>query len=691
MNDKIAEADKELKRQIDKRTEASKLQQQLQTSVDKHRAEVEEYRANVAELEKSITVEEKEYKELNERKLALQAEFKNATQGLRDTQSSLASLETSYERSKKELKRRMNFADAEKAKIPEVENDVIDATHGLRTLQREYEHIQSHRTKLRKDVDILVHKVLVQESGETKLAKKLQDTLDVEASLEQEKTNWNKEEQLAQKQISALKAQRDLRNRELSRTQQRIKSTDEELLVKKLQLTDLTKQANETIAKLQNYSKLYESVKNERNSYVNAIQASSQALAEMKERVKILQNEVEILQNESIAKDKALSKERLAHADASVQRDALRFETNKAHATYKDKQRDVEQQIVRIDRLNSVISNLEKAMLQLKKQYEKAVEDRNHTGIQLIDRNDELCILYEKSNVHEDTMRKGNESLAALDVKIRELQVRERDLERELDVVREKFPKMPQVAEKVLRLQKQLASERKFTEKLSVELENPSHHKNWQPLEGYDADSDRLSEQVTALEERLNEKREKLLERELVLEELNSLSENLNEKAMEGKQTTNERVDQVHSLQSRLQNVTKKMMSLVSELSMYQATSMKLEEQKAERQKEVEEAENRLQRGEVPSEETVYALRRKERYQQIQRERKEKLKEEERQKQMPVQVTRTTAEQRPNAYVPEGEAIAVPKPYGANAPFKPQKTGSTMRNIRKPKPKEIEL
>ena len=37
-------------------------------------------------------------------------------------------------------------------------------------------------------------------------------------------------------------------------------------------------------------------VKNERNGYVNAIQASSQALAEMKERIKILHNQVEILQ-----------------------------------------------------------------------------------------------------------------------------------------------------------------------------------------------------------------------------------------------------------------------------------------------------------------------------------------------------------------------------------------------------------
>jgi uncharacterized small protein (DUF1192 family) len=37
------------------------------------------------------------------------------------------------------------------------------------------------------------------------------------------------------------------------------------------------------------------------------IQDSSQDLAEMKERIKILQNEVEILRNESSEKDRALT------------------------------------------------------------------------------------------------------------------------------------------------------------------------------------------------------------------------------------------------------------------------------------------------------------------------------------------------------------------------------------------------
>ena len=112
----------------------------------------------------------------------------------------------------------------------------------------------------------------------------------------------------------------------------------------------------------------------------------------------------------SVAKDKARDKERLAHQTAYVERDTARLELNRKLATHRSKQSQVKHQIDEIDKLNSIINNMEREMLSLKKKYEVAVERRNFAGIQLIDRNDELCILYEKSNVHELTMSKGNVS-----------------------------------------------------------------------------------------------------------------------------------------------------------------------------------------------------------------------------------------------------------------------------------------
>ena len=64
----------------------------------------------------------------------------------------------------------------------------------------------------------------------------------------------------------------------------------------------------------------------------------------------------------------------------------------------------VEQQIIEIERQNGAINALEREMLRLKTMYETAVEQRNLAGVQLIDRNDELCVLYEKSNIQETTL-----------------------------------------------------------------------------------------------------------------------------------------------------------------------------------------------------------------------------------------------------------------------------------------------
>ncbi|RYG53249.1 hypothetical protein EON66_08800 [archaeon] len=112
----------------------------------------------------------------------------------------------------------------------------------------------------------------------------------------------------------------------------------------------------------------------------------------------------------------------------------MRSEANKGALLYREKQSGVEGQIMAIDKLNSIINSLEREMLTLKKQYEAAVETRNYTGIQLIDRNDELCILYEKSNIHEKTLADGERALRVVMEEIKSLKITIQELERQLHV-----------------------------------------------------------------------------------------------------------------------------------------------------------------------------------------------------------------------------------------------------------------
>ncbi|KAF7648525.1 hypothetical protein LDENG_00155230, partial [Lucifuga dentata] len=44
----------------------------------------------------------------------------------------------------------------------------------------------------------------------------------------------------------------------------------------------------------------------------------------------------------------------------------------------------------------------------------------------------------------------------------------------------------------------------------------------------------------------------------------------------------------------------------------------------------------------------------------------------------------TTAEARPNSYIPQDDLLPLPKPYGALTPFKPSRPAANMRHIQKP-------
>lgn len=158
-------------------------------------------------------------------------------------------------------------------------------------------------------------------------------------------------------------------------------------------------------------------------------------------------------------------------------------------------------------------------------------------------------------------------------------------------------------AERILELQKQLVQARRVTEKLCASLEAPGSKDRWVELGGEDPDLESLSARVSGLEMRVGSAREELLERELVLEEISGLAARLKASAAAAAATAAPAggagaatakpgsataaltapeppalaaAKQATELQSKIKELNRKMMAVVSELSMYQATAIKL-------------------------------------------------------------------------------------------------------------------
>ena len=690
LQEKIAQCDVEIGHQNAKRKEVDDVAKDLGRKLELHRKTIEQREKEVDTVRKTLDFEKQQYQQLLERKVELELKEKQAKESLRHSIEATTQAKKEFDNLKRRIKQKQSMLDAALALIPGLESQKHDQESELTTYKAEGSRLKKQLKEMKQEVDVAIANFLRQEVTEKDKKEALERQMKVIKDLEVQITKWAAEEHRQNKTIQILSAQREIKAREASKAAALEKETREEVQVKELIIVDLAKKFSETNNRLKEFSALYDVVKNERNKYVNLIQASSQALAEMKEKIKILQNEVEILRNESLAKDRALQKERLSHQTAQIARDQLRLDTNKNVATYRTKQQMVEQQIVEIDKLNSIINGMEKEMLQLKKQYEIAVEARNYTGVQLIDRNDELCILYEKANIQEETLKRGEIALGKREEEIRMVHLQLAEVQRQIEVTRKHIPNLPEYAAKIVALKEQLGKEKEVTDSLCRNLENPDNKGRWRALGGEDPDVETLNAKIQVLEERLNDKKEALLEKELVLEEVTALSNKLRAQASSGRDDTLKLAKRVNEFQSRIKEVTRKMMATVSELSMYQATAMKLQQTKHDRDMELEDARWRLQQGQAPTEAAEHAWYRAE------RERLRKIESAQSggptrmsDGMVPAAIVRTTAEPRPNAYIPD--EIGIPKPYGALAPFKPMAQGATMRHIKRPKPREIEI
>lgn len=62
-------------------------------------------------------------------------------------------------------------------------------------------------------------------------------------------------------------------------------------------------------------------------------------------------------------------------------------------------------------------------LFQLRHRYEQSIQERNDLGLQLIERNEEVCVFYEKMNVQESIIRQANLELTAREEELKFLRM----------------------------------------------------------------------------------------------------------------------------------------------------------------------------------------------------------------------------------------------------------------------------
>merc|ERR1712072_388632 len=346
-------------------------------------------------------------------------------------------------------------------------------------------------------------------------------------------------------------------------------NANEELKNKDNQLANLKKMITDVKSKLNQQMNLYEAVRTDKNLYSKNLIESLEEISEMKKKFRIMYHQIEQLKEEIKEKDSQLIKEHFEHHRVSKDSEKIRDNLDKATKKQTHLQNVVDQQRAEIKKLEATIQEAEVDRNSQKRKYEEIISERDILGTQLIRRNDELALLYEKIKIQQSTLQNGEIQYKERLEEFRTLRIKIASLKREVGIAMQQVVSIDDLKREVYQLQRELLQERTKVKALSEELENPMNVHRWRKLEGSDPATYEMIQKVKTLQKRLIAKTEEVVEKDLLIQEKEKLYVEL--KNILARQPGPEVAEQLSVYQTNLREKTKQMKAMAAELNMYQA------------------------------------------------------------------------------------------------------------------------
>jgi hypothetical protein len=269
--------------------------------------------------------------------------------------------------------------------------------------------------------------------------------------------------------------------------------------------------------------------------------------------------------------DGALVKESFEHQKVEKRNEQQEQRISRADKLLKANEEVIHKQDAEIQRLAAMIRRTDDEALTQRKEYDQVINERDILGTQLIRRNDELALLYEKLNIMAATLRTGEGQYNARLNDIRILRLKIRDLQRELALAKTTHHGVEDVKRDLIATTRELLSEKIKVKALSGELENPLNVHRWRKLEGSDPATYEMVQKIQTLQKRLIVKTEEVVERDQLLLEKDKLYNET--KTMLARQPGPEVAEQLTVYQSNLRKKSRQLKSMASELNMYRSQS----------------------------------------------------------------------------------------------------------------------
>mmetsp|Transcript_3692 Transcript_3692/g.7843 ORF Transcript_3692/g.7843 Transcript_3692/m.7843 type:complete len:888 (+) Transcript_3692:263-2926(+) len=343
----------------------------------------------------------------------------------------------------------------------------------------------------------------------------------------------------------------------------------DEIKIRETQAKELTREIEALEGKLDQQKQEYDAIRAERNDALRQLTDSRSEVDILEDDQKNLKREIATFKSELATKDSALVKENFDCRKERAQKEMLVDEVARLKKMILSNEDNIKTLELDVRQMNSTIRKLDETALLQRKEYDQIIYERDILGTQLIRRNDELALLYEKVKILQGILRRGELQYNSRLEDIRLLKLKIRDLQRQLHIAKGGQENVDDLSRNLIQAQKDLLKEKVKVEALTDELENPMNVHRWRKLEGSDPDAYEMIQKIHILQKRL------LLKTEEVVKKNSSIQEQ-EERRIEIEKNLARRpgpdvVEQMNSYQQDVKKKSKQMKAMASELNMHQA------------------------------------------------------------------------------------------------------------------------
>ncbi|KAM5271835.1 cilia- and flagella-associated protein 58 [Ctenodactylus gundi] len=596
----------EASRETRKKEKLERELKQIQTEMDSRQGEIKTLQQHVQKSKEELQRLEQQLKEqkiLNERaaKELEQFQMRNSKLQQENEQHSLLCEQLAQENQQKALELKAKEEEVHQMRLDIGKlNKIREQIHKkLYQIEDQKAEVEQHKETLKNQILGLEREVEVSKK-QAELDKKAMDELlrerdilnknmlkainatqkhmdtvklheQAKRNLEEEIQNYKTEAQKQRKIIFQLEKERDRYINEASEFTQKLLLNMEDIKVREMQIFHYKKKIAESETKLKHQQNLYEAVRSDRNLCSKNLVEAQDEITEMKRKLKTMTHQVDQLKEEISAKESVLVKLNLEHQRIEKEKEILKAELQKLRQQALETRHFIEKQEAEERKLLRIIAEADGERIRQKKELDQVISERDILGSQLIRRNDELALLYEKIKIQQSVLNKGeiqyNQRLE--DMRILKLEIRK--LRREKGILAKGVANVDELRQELFHMQREFLKERTRCRALEEELENPMNVHRWRKLEASDPSSFELIQKIHALQKRLISKTEEVVEKELLLQEKEKLYMEL--KHILAQQPGPEAAEQLQIYRHTLKEKNKQLKVLSSELNMYESQS----------------------------------------------------------------------------------------------------------------------